>query len=72
MDIKVGQVVEFIVPVTIEGRTIAKGTRARIGHILAEIQEPKLTLVVLGEGKPETLVLNRHDVTLNCRIVAAS
>ena len=72
MDIKVGQVLEFIVPVQIEGRSIAKGTRVRIGHIMAEIQESKLTLVLLGEGRPDTLTVNRHDVTLNCRIVSES
>lgn len=72
MDIKVGQVLEFIVPVQIEGRTIAKGTRARIGYILPEIQEPKLTLILLGAGPPETLVVDRHDVALNCRIVSES
>ena len=72
MDIKVGQVLEFVVPTTIEGRAIARGTRVRIGHIMAEIQEPKLTLVVLGEGAPQTLVTNRHNVTVNCRIVSES
>jgi hypothetical protein len=72
MDIKVGQVLEFIVPVTIEGRAIARGTRVRVGHVMSQVQEPKLTLVLLGEGAPETLVVNRHDVTLNCRIVSES
>ena len=72
MDIKVGQVLEFIVPAQIEGRAIARGTRVRIGHILAEIQEPKLTLVMMDESPPGTLVVNRHDVTLNCRIVSES
>jgi len=70
MDIKVGQVLEFIVPAQLEERTIAKGTRVRIGHIMAEIGEPKLTLVLLGGDKAETIVVTRHDVTLNCRIVS--
>ena len=70
MDIKVGQVLEFIVPARIEGRAIARGTRVRIGHILAEIQEPRLTLVLLDESPPGTLVANRQDVTLNCRVVS--
>ena len=72
MEIKVGQVLEFVAPVTIEGRAIARGTRVRIGHIMAEVVEPKLTLVVLGPHQPETLVANRHDVTVNCRIVSES
>ena len=70
MNIKVGQVLEFIVPVQVEGRSIATGTRVRIGHIMSEIQEPKLTLILLGGDKPETLIVNRHEVTLNCRVVS--
>ena len=70
MNLKVGQELEFIVPAQVEGRSIARGTRVRIGHIMPEAQEPKLTLVLLGGDPPETLIVNRHDVTLNCRIVS--
>ena len=70
MDIKVGQVLEFIVPAQIEGRAIARGTRVRVGHIMAEVQEPRLTLVLLDESPPQTFVANRHEVTLNCRVVS--
>ena len=72
MDIKIGQVLEFIVPVQAGGRSIAKGTRIRIGHILSEIGEPKVTVILLGGEKPEPLVLMRHEVTMNCRVVSAS
>jgi hypothetical protein len=69
MDIKVGQVLEFVDRVTVDGRVIERGTRARIGAILTEVMEPKLTLVLLGGEKAETLVVDRHVVGLHCRIV---
>lgn len=70
MEIRVGQVLEFVKPATVAGRAIGKGTRVRIGHILAELPDDKLTLVVLGEGPPQTLVASRREVTVNCRIVS--
>ena len=70
MDIKIGQVLEFVVPVHAGERLIAKGTRVRIAHILSEIDEPTLMVVVLGSENVETLILKRHEVTVNCRIVS--
>lgn len=70
MDIKVGQVLEFVDPVTVDGRKIERGTRARVGYILTEIVEPKLTLVLLGAGKPETIVVDHHVAGIHCRIVS--
>jgi len=69
MDIKVGQVLEFVDPVTVEGRAIAHGTRARVGAILSEVMEPKLTLVLLGGEKTETIVVDHHVAGIHCRIV---
>jgi len=70
MDIKVGQLLEFLEPVNVEGRVIPRGTRARVGYILDEVVEPKLTLVLLGGEKPETLVVDHHVAGLHCRIVS--
>lgn len=70
MDIKVGQVLEFVDPVTVEGRAIEPGTRARVGYILTEVLEPKLTLVLLGEDKPTTIVVDHRVAGVHCRIVS--
>ena len=70
MDIKVGQVLEFVEPVNVEGRVIERGTRARVGYILSEVVEPKLTLVLLGGEKPGTVVVDHHVAGINCRIVS--
>ena len=72
MDIKVGQVLEFLGPVKVEGRTIERGTRVRVGHILSGVTEPKLTLVLLGKEKVETIVVDHHVAGLHCRLVQES
>ena len=69
MDIKVGQLLEFVDPVNVDGRLIERGTRARVGHILTEVMEPKLTLVLTSTAKPETLVVLHHVAGIHCRIV---
>ncbi len=68
MEIKVGQVMEFVEPVSVEGRQIARGTRARVAHIMHEVKEERITLVLLEN--PETIVVDRHIVGLHCRPVA--
>jgi hypothetical protein len=72
MDIKVGQVLEFVEPVNVDGRNIARGTRARVGYILSEVMEPKLTLVLLGTEKADTVVVDHHVSGIHCRIVSES
>jgi hypothetical protein len=72
MDIKVGQVLEFVEPVNVDGRNIARGTRARVGYILSEVMEPKLTLVLLGTEKADTVVVDHHVAGIHCRIVSES
>lgn len=72
MDIKVGQVLEFVEPVNVDGRNIARGTRARVGYILSEVMEPKLTLVLLGTEKADTVVVDHHVAAIHCRIVSES
>jgi len=69
LKIEVGQELEFILPATVDDRTIAKGTRVRVGQILTELTEPQVTLVVLGPGMPETITVARHVVALHCRPV---
>jgi hypothetical protein len=69
MEIKIGQVLEFLQDVSVEGRTIAQGTRARVGHIHSEIMAPKLDLVLLNTGRIETIVVDHHVAGLHCRIV---
>jgi hypothetical protein len=70
MDIKIGQVLEFVDSVNVDGRVIKRGTRARVGHIVDQVMEPRLTLVLLGSEKPETVVVDHHVAGLHCRIVA--
>jgi hypothetical protein len=67
--IEIGQELEFIEPATVEGRVIEKGTRVRVGHIMQELQESDVTLVVLGGTSITTLTVPRHIVTLHCRPV---
>jgi hypothetical protein len=69
MDIKVGQLLEFVDHVNVDGRVVAPGTRARVGHILTEVMEPRLTLVLTNTDKPETLVVPHHVAGIHCRIV---
>jgi hypothetical protein len=68
MNIQVGQELEFIEPATtIDGRAIAKGTRVRVGHILSEVSEPSVTVIILGGDKLESLVVKRHLLSMHCR-----
>jgi hypothetical protein len=66
-NLEIGQELEFIEPASVDGAPIAKGTRVRVGAIMAEVVEPKVTLVVLGTQPPQTLTVNRHVLTLHCR-----
>ena len=70
MEIKVGQVTEFVEPAVVDGRQIARGTRVRIGHIMYELKEERITLVLLDTPGPETMVVDRHVVGVHCRPVA--
>ena len=69
MDIRIGQVLEFMQDVNVEGRAIARGTRVRVGHIHSEVMAPKLDLVLLNTGKIETIVVDHHVAGLHCRVV---
>ncbi len=66
-NLKVGQELEFIEAASTEGLVIPKGTRVRVGAIMSEMTESKVTLVVHGGGLPETLTVDRHIVTLHCQ-----
>jgi len=68
-NLEVGQELEFIEPATADGRAIAKGTRVRVGAIMAEVVEPQVTLVVIGGQAVETLTVPKHVVALHCRPV---
>jgi hypothetical protein len=70
-NLQIGQELEFIEPAHTEDRVIPKGTRVRVGFIMPELQEPNVTLVLLGgtSTSPETLTVARHIVTLHCRLV---
>jgi hypothetical protein len=68
-NLEVGQELEFIEPATADDQVIPKGTRVRVGAIMSEVFESKVTLVVHGGHLPETLTVDRHIVTLHCRPV---
>ena len=69
LKIEVGQELEFILPATVDDRTMAKGTHVRVGQILTEFTEPKVTCVVLGRDTPETFTVEKHVLALHCRPV---
>jgi len=66
MEIKVGQVMEFVEPANVDGRQIARGTRARIAQIMHEVKEERITLILLDKPEPEAIVVDRHVVGLHC------
>lgn len=66
MQIEVGQELEFIEPAHVDNRTIAKGTRVRVGFVLNDVVEPKVTIVLLGTDPPETLSVPRHVLAMHC------
>ena len=69
-NLEIGQELEFIEPaLRMEGRVIPKGTRARVGAIMSEVLEQKVTLVLHGGTPPETLTVTRHIVTMHCQPV---
>ena len=68
--IKVGDVLEFIEPAHAEGKTIARGTKVRVGYIEEEVLEPDVTVVVLDTNPPQTLTLPRHILSVHCRHLA--
>ena len=65
--IKAGDVLEFIEPAHAAGKTIARGTKVRVGYIEEELLEPNVTVVVLDTTPPQTLTLPRHTLTVHCR-----
>lgn len=69
MDIEVGQLLEFVDPVDVGGKVIEAGTQARVGYILTELMEPRLTLVLLGADTSGKIFVNRRIADNHCRIV---
>jgi hypothetical protein len=65
-ELQVGQELTFIAPVAVDGETLPKGTRIRVGHILAELPEEQVMIVLLDQGAPRTLTVGRHVVTRYC------
>lgn len=64
-DLQIGQELEFIEPVRIDGQVIGKGSRVRVGLIEDEVVGAKVMVVMLGR-EPKTLTLPRHILTLHC------
>ena len=65
--LEVGQELEFVEAATADTGLIAKGTRVRVGAVMNEVVEPKVTLVVHGTEPPQTLTVDKHVVMLHCR-----
>jgi hypothetical protein len=68
-NLEVGQELEFIEPASTNDLVIPKGTRVRVGAIMSELLESKVTLVVHDGKLPETLTVERHIVTMHCQLV---
>ena len=64
-ELKVGQELEFISHVSTGDIEIPKGMRVRVGHIIPEMGEERVMLVVLSQGTPRTITVDRHLVTMN-------
>jgi hypothetical protein len=71
-NLQIGQELEFVEPASTEDQVIPKDTRVRVGAIMNELMEPKVTLVVLSGKSVETLTVARHIVTMHCRLVQKS
>ena len=70
--IKAGDVLEFIEPAHADGKTIARGTKVRVGYVEEEVLEPNVTVVLLDTTPPQTLTLPRHILTVHCRHLAGA
>ena len=66
-NLEIGQELEFMEAATVDDVSIPKGTRVRVGAVMTEVVEPKVTLVVISGMAPKTLAVDRHVVTLHCR-----
>ena len=71
-NLEIGQELEFVENVSTADQVISKGTRVRVGAIMAEFLEPKVTLVVLSGKSVETMTVAKHIVTMHCRLVQKS
>ena len=69
INLAVGQVFEFFNSVHTNEELLAKGTRVRVGYILPEVSEDKVTIVVLGEEPPRTLQVARSVLTTHSILV---
>ena len=69
LKLELGQELEFVTDANVEGRLVAKGTRVRVGHVMTELIEPKVTLVLLGRDVAEALTVPKHVVAMHCRPV---
>jgi hypothetical protein len=63
--IEIGQEREFFEATRLDGKTIDKGTRVRVGYIARNLHEARVIVVVLGAEPPETLTMPRHILMLH-------
>jgi len=63
--IQIGQELEFFEAARLDGRTIEKGTRVRVGHVEKDLLDEHVVVVVLGTKPPETLAMPRRVLTLH-------
>jgi hypothetical protein len=69
MVFEVGQILEFVDPVEVDGTTITPGTHARVGNVLSMATEPTVTLVLLGAERGGKVLVNHKVASAHCRIV---
>ena len=68
LNLEIGQEWKFVHSVSVDGHTIPSGTRVRVGAILSEVVEPKVTVVVLNQEPVEALTFAKHIITMHCRL----
>jgi hypothetical protein len=70
--IEIGQEREFFEATRVEGKTILKGTRVRVGYIARNPHEARVIVVVLGTEPPETVTMPRHMLMMHSVPLRAS
>jgi len=69
LNLEIGQEWKFVHSVSVDGHTIPSGTRVRVGAILSEVVEPKVTVVVLNQEPVEALTIAFEE---DCHLCACS
>jgi hypothetical protein len=68
--LEIGQELEFFKPAHVDGQTMEKGTRVRVGFVEDHGFEQEVMVVVLDKQPLQTVILPRHVLTLHCHLLS--